>query len=295
MDTKPPLPPEVWDRPPIEAQEYLRARDARVAVLEAIVQRLQATIQQLTERLQQHLRTSSRPPSSDPPQATGKRPRREPSGRRPGGQPGHVGQARTMLPGEAVEVVMPVKPGRCPRCQHPWCGDDPPPHRHQVTEIPPVQPVVTAYQLHRLVCPVSGEAPRAAAPVGVPAGGFGPPVEAITALCTGAYHLSNRVTQRVMPDLFGLPMSLGTIANLEQATVHAVAAAVAAARAYVQQQPVASRDETGWREGAQRAWLGTAVTPGVTVFVVRRSRSDQVAQELLGERFWGVVTARWRG
>ena len=150
-----------------------------------------------------------------------------------------------------------------------------------------MQPVVTAYQLHHLACPVCGEAPRAAAPVGVPAGGFGPRVQAITALCTGAYHLSNRVTQRVMPALFGLPMSLGRIANLEQATVHAVAAAVAAARAYVHRQPVASRDETGWREGAQRAWLGTAVTPGVTVFVVRRLRSDQVAQELLGERFWG--------
>jgi len=41
--------------------------------------------------------------------------------------------------------------------------------------------------------------------------------------------------------------------------------------------------------------LWTAVTAGVTVFVVRRSRSGQVAQELLGERFWGwLVTGRWR-
>jgi transposase len=89
MDTKPPLPPEVWERTPVEAQEYIRGLEARVAVLEAMVQRLQATIQHLTERLQQDSRTSSRPPSSDPPQATAKRPRREPGGRRLGGQPGH--------------------------------------------------------------------------------------------------------------------------------------------------------------------------------------------------------------
>ena len=67
MDTKPSLPPEVWERTPVEAQEYIRVLEARVAMLETIVQRLQATVQQLTERVQQDSRTSSRPPSSDPP------------------------------------------------------------------------------------------------------------------------------------------------------------------------------------------------------------------------------------
>jgi transposase len=89
-------------------------------------------------------------------------------------------------------------------------------------------------------------------------------------------------------------MSLGTVANLEHATVQAVAAPVAEARAYVPAQTTAYLDETGWREGQQRAWLWTAVTAGVTVFVVRRSRRGKVAQELLGERFWGwLVTDRW--
>jgi transposase len=296
MDAKSPLPPEVWERMPAEAQAHIRALEARVLVLEAMVERLQATIQQLVERLQQNSRTSSRPPSSDPPQATGKRPRREPSGRRPGGQPGHQGQARALLPAAAVDVVIPVRPVWCHRCQHPLCGEDPHPQRRQVTEIPPVRPVITEYQLHRLVCPVCGEATRAELPAGAPTGGFGPRVQAITALCTGAYHLSKRATQSVMEDLFGLSMSLGTIANLEQATVQAVAEPMAEARTYVQQQPAAYLDETGWREGPQRAWLWTAVTAGVTVFVVRLSRSGKVAQELLGERFWGwLVTDRWSG
>jgi transposase len=74
-------------------------------------------------------------------------------------------------------------------------------------------------------------------------------------------------------------MSLGTLANLEQATVQAVAEPVADARAYVQGQPTAYLDETGWRGGRQRAWLWTAVTAGVTVFVVRLSGSRKVAQE----------------
>lgn len=143
MDAKSPLPQEVWERTPVEAQEYIRALEARVTALEAAVQRVEATVQPLTERLQQDSRTSSRPPSRDPPQALGKRPRRGPSGRRPGGQPGHAGQARALRPGEAVDMMIPVKPMRCPRCQPLLRGDDPQPHRHQVTESPPVKPVVT--------------------------------------------------------------------------------------------------------------------------------------------------------
>jgi hypothetical protein len=64
-------------------------------------------------------------------------------------------------------------------------------------------------------------------------------VQAIAALCTGAYHLSKRTTQSVLEDLFGAALSLGTLANLEQATVQAVAEPVAEARMYVQQQPAA--------------------------------------------------------
>jgi transposase len=97
-----------------------------------------------------------------------------------------------------------------------------------------------------------------------------------------------------MADLFGMPMSLGTIANLEQATVQAVAAPVADAQASVRAQPVAHLDETGWREGHARAWLWVAVTAWVTVVTVRVSRGATVAQEILGERFCGMlVTDRW--
>jgi transposase len=238
-------------------------------------------------------RNSSQPPSSDPLQ-TPQRWRRDPSGRRPGGQPGHAGQTRALAPVEEVEVVMAVKPERCRRCHQRLEGEEAQPERHQVTEIPRIKPIVTEYQRHQLGCPGCGELTRAGPPVGVPTGGFGPRAQAIAALCTGAYHLSRRTTQQVMADLCGLPLSVGTLVNLERATVQAVAEPVAEARAYVQPQPTAYLDETGWREGQQRAWLWTAVTAWVTVFVVRLSRSGKVAQELLGEQFWGyLVTDRW--
>ena len=144
-------------------------------------------------------------------------------------------------------------------------------------------------------CPACGEATRAAWPLGGPPGGVGPRLQATRALGTGAYHLSKRTPQDLWEAFFGVALGLGRITNLEQATTQAVAQPVAEARASVQTQPAADADATGWREGQPRAWLWTAVPEWVTVLVVRRWRRAKVAQELLGERFWGGwVTDRWR-
>ena len=102
------------------------------------------------------------------------------------------------------------------------------------------------------------------------------------------------MTQQMMEEVFGIPMSVGTISQLEQATTAAVAAPVEDARTYVHQQAVAHLDETRWRQGAKPAGLWGAVTTWVTVFVVRLSRGGQVARDLLGETFAGIlVTDRY--
>ena len=160
--------------------------------------------------------------------------------------------------------------------------------------MPPIKPVITEYQWHQLVCRACGETTRAPWPADVPSGTYGPRVHATVALCTGAYRLSKRTTAQVMDALFGVPMSVGTISQSEKATTAVVAAPVAEARAYVHEQSVAHLDETSWRQGDKRAWLWVAVTSLVTVFLVRLSRGGQVARELIGERFTGIlVTDRY--
>src|SRR5262249_50637638 len=147
------------------------------------------------------------------------------------------------------------------------------PWRHQVMAIPPIEPKVTAYPWHQVRCSACGEVPRAPWPAGVPRGTYGPRVQATVVLCTGAYRLSKRTTQQMMQEVFALPVSVGTISQLEQTPTAALAAPVEEARAYVQRQEVAHLDETSWRQGAKPAWLWVAVTTWVPVFVVRLSRS----------------------
>jgi transposase len=256
------------------------------------VQALQEDNRALQVQLSQTSRNSSCPPSSDPPHS--ERPRRPRSQRRRGGQPGHPGATRTLIPVEDVDEVVALKPEQCTYCQTPLSGDDPTPWRHQVIEIPPLTPVVTEYQWHQLACPACGATTRAPWPAGVPSGTYGPRVQATVALYTGAYRLSKRPTQQAMEEVFSVPMSVGTIRPLEQATTEALAVPVEEARTYVHEQEVAHLDETSWRQGNQPAWLWVAVTTWVTVFVVRMSRGGQVARELLGERFGGIlVTDRY--
>ena len=292
METLAALPSDIWDRTPPEAQAYIQALEARFSALESMVQALQAQNRALQEQLNQTSRNSSRPPSSDPPSSP--RPKRPRSTRRRGGQPGHPGHTRSLIPVEDVDQIVPLKPEQCQSCQAPLSGDDPAPFRHQVIEIPPIQPVITEYQWHQLVCPACGETTRAPWPAGVPSGTYGPRVHATVALCTGSYRLAKRTTQQVLADLFGVPMSVGSISQSEKTTTAVLAEPVQEARDYIEAQRVAHLDETRWREGNKGAWLWVAVTSLVTVFLIRMSRGGQVARELLGERFCGIlVTDRY--
>src|SRR5882672_5447239 len=117
MDTHPSLSPELWKRTPPEVQAYIRALEARIVTFEAMVHTLQEQVRTLQEQLNQTSRNSSRPPSSDPPQHG--RPRRPRSQRRRGGQLGHPGHTRTLIPVEDVDEVVVSKPEPCAHGQAP--------------------------------------------------------------------------------------------------------------------------------------------------------------------------------
>ena len=125
--------------------------------------------------------------------------------RRRGGQPGYPGRTRTLLPVDAVDEVVGLKPEECIQCHMPWSGDNPKPWHHQVIELPPLPSVVTEYQWHQLTCAACGDVARVSWPTGVPSGAYGPRVQATVALYTGAHRLSKRTTQQMMNDVFGVP------------------------------------------------------------------------------------------
>jgi transposase len=276
---------EAWLQTPTEVQEFILSMMVRLQALET-------EVAELREQLNRNSRNSSQPPSSDGPEVE-RPPERAQSGRKRGGQPGHPGTTRKLVPIEQVKASHDVKPEVCRGCGHRLRGADPAPYRHQVTEIPPVIAEVTEYRLHTLTCQCGTET-RAELPVGVPQGAFGPRLQAMVSLLSGHYHLSKRETAEVMADFFQAEVSLGSVPTLERRTSQAVSQPVNEAHAYVKAQPVVHLDETGWRQANQKAWLWVAATSLVTIFVIRPSRGGQVARELLTVSFNGIVVSdRW--
>ncbi|MGV1015459.1 MAG: IS66 family transposase, partial [Methyloceanibacter sp.] len=257
---------------------------ARVQVLEALVQDLQA-------RLALNSSNSAQPPSSDPPGTPPAAKSTTPSARPRGAQPGHPKHERRLLPPERVTPTTILLPAACRCCGKPLHGRDPSPHQHQVVEIPRLLAQAHDYWLHSLPCQECKISTRAVLPAGVPAGCFGPRLQAMIAVCSGQYHLSKRMIQEMLSDFFDADLCLGSVSQLEQDTSAALAAPVALAAAHVQEQPVQHADETGWTEAKQRAWLWVVVTSHVAVFLVDRSRGAKVARRLLGEVFRGILVS----
>lgn len=265
-------------------QEHLKKENAR----------LQERLDKLEGRLGQNSQNCSLPPSSDPPWTPALAPKPG-SGRKPGGQPGHKGYQRELVPPEKVKQTIPVKPENCRGCGAALTGQDPNPHRHQVTEIPKIEPDITEYQLHTLGCALCGLTTTASLPQGVPSGAFGPRAVAAASLLSGYFHLGKRPVVEAMDYLFGIRMALGSVSSCEQTTSSALKEPVTEAQAYVKEQKVKQGDETSWYEGPKRlkVWLWAVFTAQVTVFLIRASRGSDVAKEMLGEAFGVLVTDRW--
>ena len=268
-------------------------RDEVIAALRRQIAELQAELAALKEALRKSSRNSSKPPSSDGPRGKA-RPKKPSSGRKPGGQPGHKRHERVLVPPEKVHEVVPCIPKQCEACAGLLHGQDPEPHRHQVFELPPVEPIVTEYQQHALNCRLCHHRTVGKLPEGIPTRAFGPTVDATIAVLMGVYRLTKRQVPELMHDFFGLQMSVGAVLGCQKSASAAIAEPVEDARSYVKQQPVKHADETGWREGVgrSRAWLWTVVTAHVVVFMIHARRNAEAAKELLGKWCGVLVTDR---
>jgi transposase len=275
------LPPDIWDRTPPEAQAFILAMLAEVAALRAEVAELKA-------RLDQNSSNSHKPPSSDPPSVT--KPVKPPTGRKRGGQPGHDGHSRKMLPPERVHHRVDHHPSDCRNCgdslsDSPVVGH---PTLHQVCEIPAIDVTVTEHRRQRRRCQRCGTVTVADLPVSVAGSCFGPNLEALIAGLIGRYRLSRREALQFITDLTGLDVSLGTVVAICNRVSDSLAPTVDRIAETVRVSAVAYVDETGFKEAGQRRWLWVAVTDHGTLFRLHKNRSQNARRELLGAHVPGA-------
>lgn len=289
---------EEWAQVPDSVCKLIEELVRRIDNIEQNMAALRGENELLKEQVARTSANSSQPPSKN--RLDFKPNRKEISGKKRGGQIGHIGHERKLYPVEMCQEVIDHYPEKCSKCGSQVKESNSQIYRHQVVEVPPVKPIVIEHRFHQMTCTCCGkenQAPLMAEIIGK--GGYGSRVAAYIGLFSSQYRQSYRQIERIMQAVFGIHMSLGTIKNLRTEVSEAVRDAVTGAQEYVQQQPTVAVDETGFKQrngdGQNAAktsgWLWVVVTPLIISFQVILSRATTAAQTVLGETFTGFITS----
>jgi transposase len=259
-----------------------------IARLQAEVAQLRAENAELSRRLGQNSRNSSRPPSSDSPfvKPAPKSLRRK-SGGKPGGQPGHPGSTLALVadPDERKRH----EPGACIGCgaelvNAPEVGVE----RRQVFDLPPMTVRVTEHQLIARRC-ACGITTCGAAPDGVSAPvQYGPRITAIILYLYVGQFLSKKRTAQALAELFGTPVCEGTVAAMTKRAADGLEEFTELVRDRIAEADVAGFDETGLRVAGALHWVHCARTEKYTLITCHAKRGAAGIDDA------GVLT-RFRG
>jgi transposase len=271
------LPPEVQ----VLVRSIIEHYERRIAELEARIDELQG-------RTGKTPQNSSLPPSTQHPHAKPPAGKAKSKNQR-GGQPGHEKHERTLIPVEQCVAVHDHRPRHCRGCGSKLSGSDPLPWRHQVWELPDIQPLVTEHRRHRLRCPCCKTITCGELPPGVPHGQAGPRLVGFAALLMGCFRQSKRRTALFLTAILNTPCSPGWVVKLQNQATTALRPAYDDLVAKLPEQGQLNIDESPHKQGALKTWLWVFVAKTFTVFALRHSRKAQEMSDHLGQGFAGVV------
>lgn len=280
MDAPPAVSPDVLASLPPTVVALIEWQAQQIGVLTARVAELEA-------KLGKKPSNSSKPPSTTHPHD--KTPSSKPKSKRSrGGQPGHDKHERALIPAHECQEVISCVPTECRRCGRPLTGTDPDPLRHQVWELPEIQPLVTEYQQHRLVCSC-GCSTCGPLPSGVPTGQAGPRLIAFAGLLMACFRQSKRRAAQFLSMILNQPASSGWMVLLQNRAADAVLPAYDELAKQLADQALLNIDESPTKEGQAKAWVWAFVAATFTFFACRTSRAADVLKELLGDSFTGMI------
>ncbi len=244
----------------------------------------------------QNSTNSSKPPSSDglAGESRERGRKQKKSRRKPGGQPGHRGHHRRLVPLEQVDETHTVLPSRCRHCEQPFSqrleqvettGRL---YRHQVVELPAIKAHVTEYQFHEVVCSQCGKNGRAAVPPELQRQ-TGPQLTALVAYLTVVCRTPRRLVQEFLEQALGIDLSLGNTQTCWEEASEAVAEPCRELEQTLSEEAVLNIDETGWRTNGEKRFLWAFVAAQYVVYSIAQTRGSALLIQILGAVFEGIL------
>lgn len=252
----------------------LAQRDAVIGELRAELVAAAAEIAELRRQLGQNSRNSSKPPSSDGLAKPAPRSLRRRGARKPGGQDGHPGS--TLAPVAVPNEVIPHEPGCCRGCGLDLSGAPEVGREHrQVFDIPPISVRVTEHQMIKRRCDC-GTVTSAQPPEGVAAPvQYGARITAIVVYLYVGQFLSKKRTAAALAELFGTPISQGTVAAMTSRAAGGLDGFTEWVRANLAAAEVVNFDETGLRVEGKLRWVHSASTGKYSLITVHDRRGTK--------------------
>lgn len=254
----------------------LQSFAAQVETLAAKVESLAGQVQKLTPQ------NSSIPPSTEHPHARPVR-KKTKNKRKQGGQKGHQRHQRELVPVEQCHDVVPCHADSCRRCGGELQPSELEPIRHQVWDLPPIEPIVIEYQQHRGHCQRCGITTQGALPPGVPRGQCGPRLAAFVGLLMGHFRQSKRRTSMFLGDLLNIPCSAAWTVKIQNLVSESLAVPYQQLRDQLSQQRQLYVDESPTKQKNTKAWLWVAVAPLFAVFGIFLNRKRESLRALVGD------------
>ncbi len=230
-----------------------------IAELRAENERLRSENAELKRRLGMNSTNSSQPPSSDGPAKPARKSLRGKTGRKPGGQAGHPGS--TLTPVAVPDEVIRHEPTCCGGCGGGLAGAaEVGRTRRQVFDLPEITVRVTEHQVVARRCGC-GTVTAGTAPDGVDAPvSYGPRVAAIVVYLYIGQFLSKKRTAQALAELFGAPVSVGTVASITRRAAAGLDGFRELVRGRLAAAEVVHFDETGLRVQGRLRWVHSAST-----------------------------------
>jgi transposase len=268
-----------------------------ILVLQERLAQLEQRVKQLEAQLARNSQNSNKPPSSDGLSKPNPKNLRTPSGRKPGGQPGHPGQ--TLQRSKNPDHILIHELAVCPQCGGGGLSREPvlDYESRQIFDLPPRSLEVTEHRAQIKCCPHCAAQVRAEFPVGVSAPvQYGPRFQSLMVYLNQQQLLPYDRLAQLCEDLFGQPLSAGTLVAANERAFEQLEPFAQALVNQVPQAPVVHLDESGLRVAGKLHWLHVASTSQLTFYGVHPKRGTE-AMDALGIvgacRQW-VVHDHWK-
>jgi transposase len=290
--------------------EFILELAASVERLASAGELLEERVRRLETEARRDSRTSSAPPSQDPPKTRQQRRAearakakellaKEGAKRKAGAQEGHRGAGRKLAPEDQVDEIVEHYPDSCRGCGHEFSEDERRPDgrfgRHQVAELPPISVLLVEHRTQRLRCPDCRAETTAALPAGIGSSAFGPRLRAAIVTLTARNRISRRAASELAAELFGARLSSGSVDAICQHASDALTGPYDRLRDWVLGQAALHVDETGWRTAGDSRALWAATTADASLFQIAEHCNREQFDELIGAFSGIIVSDRWPG